>query len=426
MMKRGLRLAGDVRLHLPALVLVALFARLLFLVVSGSYGRVINHDATEYLDIAESLLAGFGFAFGPGQPTAFRPFGYPFLIAAVFGIVGARVAPFQSMQAALGALLVVPTYAIARRLAGHRVALLAGLGVALHPVLLYLPAVIAPETAAMLLQLLALWSALLILERKDRRWQALVGYILCSAAAALMRPEFLLVSGLVAVGLLVWLGAGSRRLQVLLSATILAVLLTIGPPTLRNWRTFDAFIPFPTVGGVTFWGGNNALAGGGWILPTAQNWPTEDAPSSMRGWPKLTEQQSQARFYRSAYQWMEAHPSDLLGLIPRKLIRSWTLSFSDEGRSPSLPWIVEVANWLFGAVVLAGMILARHRYRPAWWLLFAPVIAWVVKTVLFYGSARQTAPILPVLCIFAAVTLETAAVHLIPALRRGRAAHLPD
>jgi hypothetical protein len=396
-----------------ALLLVALAARWLFLILSGSHGQVINHDASDYVRIARSLLAGEGFAFGPGQPTAFRPVGYPFFVAAVYGLVGAQVAALQGLQALLGALLVLPTYALARRLAGPRVALLAGLGVAVHPVLLYLPAVIAPETLAMLLQMWALWFALLVLERTQWRWIDLSGYVLASTAAALLRPELLVVSGLVAVGLLVWVGAGSRPVRALVLASGAILVLTLGPPLVRNWLTFGTFLPFPTIGGVTFWGGNNAAVRGGWIMPTADTWPGEDTPRGMRGWPGLSEGESQARFYRAAFDWMRSEPGAWLALGPRKLARAWTLSWADESRERSVPWAAAVAQAAFGVLVLVGMVLPRHRYRPAWWLLFAPLLGWFVKTVLFYGSARQTAPVLPILCIFAAVAVERAAVALI-------------
>lgn len=407
------------REHLVGLFLIALLGRLLFMVGAGSYGRVINSDAYEYNQIAASLLAGDGFAFGPGQPTAFRPFGYPFLLAALYGTTGLQVIGVHWLQAILGSLLVIPTYLIAQRLAGPRVAVLAGLGVAFHPILIYLVTLIAPETVALLLEMCTLWFALQVMEWRPPRWGHVLGFIVSAAAAALLRPELLLVSCLVAAGFVAHRGLGSKPGRAVVGAALLATVLAVVPPVLRNWLVFDALIPFPTVGGVTFWGGNNAAAGGGWVLPSSETWPDDNPPASMRGWQELTEQESQARFYGTALKWMRDHPGDMLTLIARKLARSWTLSYADEDRPRALPAAVDVANWVFGLVVLAGMIISLRTYRPMWWLLFAVVLAWLVKTVLFYGSARQTAPALPAFCVFAAIAIDGALMTLSCAHRRG-------
>lgn len=54
---------------------------------------------------------------------------------------------------------------------------------------------------------------------------------------------------------------------------------------------------------------------------------------------------------------------------------------------------------------LARIAALARRQRAALWLLLTPVAAWLVKTVVFYGSARQTALALPVLIIFAAAAV---------------------
>jgi hypothetical protein len=389
-------------------------------VISGSYGRVVNNDAYDYNQIAASLLAGHGFSFGPGAPTAFRPFGYPLLLAAVYGTAGSQIIAVHWLQAILGSLLVLPTYLIAERLAGPRVAVLAGLGVAFHPVLIYLPALVAPETVALLLQMCGLWFALQIMERASLRWEDVLGFTVVSAGAALMRPELLLVSWLVPAGFVIRRGVRSRTVRTLVAAVLLTTILAVALPVLRNWLAFDAFIPFPTVGGVTFWGGNNALASGGWVLPSPETWPDQDPPASMRGWQDLTEQESQVRFYRVALRWMERHPGDVPTLVVRKLLRSWTITYADETRQTAVPVHLEFANRTFGLFALTGMMIALRRSRTTCWLLAAVILAWLIKTVVFYGSARQTAPVLPVFCISAAVAVDAALMALVWARRHGQ------
>ena len=87
-------------------------------------------------------------------------------------------------------------------------------------------------------------------------------------------------------------------------------------------------------------------------------------------------------------------------------MRSWTLSYADEDRANALPRWIDWLNAAFGLITLAGIALAiRHCDRLLVALLLAPVAAWLVKTLVFYGSARQTATVLPVLFIFAALAI---------------------
>jgi 4-amino-4-deoxy-L-arabinose transferase-like glycosyltransferase len=388
---------------------LAVLARMLFLAATGAAGRVLNDDGYSYNRIAQSLLAGAGFAFGPADPTALRSFGYPPLLAGVYGIAGPTVVAVQWLQAVASGGVAVVTFALARRLFDGRVALLAGAGVALHPVLLYLAGLIAPDALALLAEMALLWFALGITCGQSRRWGPAVGYVLSGAAAILLRPELVLVVALAPAAYLVYVRKLSTPARTMAAAAAIAVLVACAPPTLRNAAEFQAFIPFPTIGGVTFWGANNAVVDGGWVMPSSANWPDPDPPASMRGWPGLTEQQSQARFYQASVAWMTAHPEDALSLIPRKLARSWTLSYADERKAAALPPGIELANILFGALAAAGAVVVVRRYRSAVWLLFTPVVAWLVKTVVFYGSARQTALVLPILVIFTAVAVMAAA-----------------
>jgi len=406
----------DSRFQIVCLFLVALSARLIFTEWMGWFGRIVNNDAHEYNQITLSLLQGHGFAFGPGEPTAFRPFGYPVFLAIIYGVLGPSVVWVQCIQALLGALLVVPTYTIARYMGGQMIAILAGFGVALHPVLVYQTALLAPEVVAVLFQMLLLWFALSIARLEFLRGTDLLGFVLSGALATLMRPELLLITWLLALGFLAYAGIRSSRVRAILVASVLTTILAVGVPVIRNWLVFHAFIPFPTVGGVTFWGANNASVHGGWVLPSAETWPDGEPPTGMRGWDGLTELQTQARFYQASFDWVRQNPNAALALIPCKLARSWTLSFADEARSSTLPPIAGLANWAFGLVVLAGVLIFVRRRTPYMWLLFVPIVAWFFKTLVFYGSARQTAPVLPILCIFGSIALQESIERLI--LRR--------
>ncbi len=395
-------------LVLLGMTLLAFVLRLGFVYFTGMAGRVVNADGHAYGLIATNLLSGHGFALQPGLPTAQRPFGYPWLLAGIFSVSGISVLAVQWVQALLGSLLVLPTGALAYRLGGPWVAVLAGLAVAVHPVLIYLTVLLAPDGAALLCEFLLLWLIVRLAEGCRYRMLWATAAIGTATAAVLLRPELLLV--MVLLPLAVGLGYGWRApaLRWASAITVLTLVLALVPVTIRNAVVFDAFMPLPTVGGITFWGGNNAAASGGWVRPLPAVWPDDDPPPvGAMTWPQLSEQESQVRFYRAAWDWIESHPGSVPHLLGQKLLRSWTLSFADETRADTLPPWIMVLQIVFAALIVAGLGLAlRTRPRPAvTWLLLVPIAAWIAKTLVFYGSARQTALALPALCVFAALAL---------------------
>lgn len=408
-------------LILIGVTLLAFVLRLAFVYLTGMAGRVVNADGHAYGLIATHLIEGHGFALQPGLPTAQRPFAYPWLLAGIFSLSGISVVAAQWVQALLGSLVVLPTGALAYRLGGPAVAVLAGLAVAVHPVLIYLTALLAPDGMALLCELVLLWLVLQLTGSTRRRCRLTFAATVVAALTILLRPELLLVVVLlpVAVGLAYgWRTPALRRVG---AVTLLSLALALVPVTTRNLVVFDAFIPLPTVGGITFWGGNNAAASGGWIRPLPAVWPDGDPPPvGVMTWPQLSEQESQMRFYRTAWAWIESHPADFARLLGQKVLRSWTLSFADEARADALPQWVSWLQAVFAGLVLAGMALAlRARpLAPVTWVLLVPVVAWIVKTIVFYGSARQTALVLPALCVFAALATARAWNSLVSARLR--------
>lgn len=396
-------LLSHYKLQILLIFLIALITRFAFLDYFRAAGQILNNDASDYNRIAFNLLGGHGFALEPGVPTAFRPFGYPWFLAFIYAIFPNSVIAVQCVQILLGSLVVIPTYQLGRTLFNPVTAVVASLGVALHPVLWYLTALIAPETIALLASMELLWLAYQLTEKNHRSVWLWLGCALTGAIAILMRPETLLLV-LFLLFAYAWQFRGhAPRLLPLSTALFLAFLLAIMPPTLHNFTRFHDFIPMPTVGGVTFWGANNASVNGGWVMPTAATWTEGPAPASMRGWEELTEQASQDRFYDASFTWISQHPMDALRLIPKKLLRSWQLSFADETKTSTLPSVVGLFNTGFGLTVLLGLLVVAFKQRAASWLLAAPMAAWLIKTLAFYGSARQTALVLPIMCLSAGV-----------------------
>jgi 4-amino-4-deoxy-L-arabinose transferase-like glycosyltransferase len=150
--------------------------------------RVIRWDEPDYLWLGHSLLTGHGYTINGVPELHYTPL-YPLLSGLVFTLSGNPELGSAVWYVLFGALLCLPIYAIARRMYGPRVALVAALLVAIFPALsseiLYWGTMTEP--LYILLACTALWAAVQAVDR-DRWWAfAALGVLL--GLAFLTRPE---------------------------------------------------------------------------------------------------------------------------------------------------------------------------------------------------------------------------------------------
>ncbi|UDY36395.1 glycosyltransferase family 39 protein [Dermatobacter hominis] len=185
---------------------------------------VPRSDARQYVELARSLAAGDGlsstFPGGVAHATAFRPPLYPALLAVPTRIAGPDALwPGRALSLVLGLVVIALTVTYARRIAGDRAGLVAGLAVAVAPALVANDTVTVSEPLGLLL-LLGILLALL-----DDRW-ALAGAL--SGLLLLARPNAALV--VVVVAVVLWRAVGWRRA----AAAVGVCLLVVAPWAVRN------------------------------------------------------------------------------------------------------------------------------------------------------------------------------------------------
>ena len=96
-------------------------------------------DEIDYVALGRSLAAGEGYQVD-GHPTAYRPPGYPVLLAASFRIFGDSLFPPRAAQVLADLLSCYLVYALGKRLLNERVGLAAAAVFALFPAqILYVP-----------------------------------------------------------------------------------------------------------------------------------------------------------------------------------------------------------------------------------------------------------------------------------------------
>ena len=136
-----------------------------------------DSDAAQYFDLARNIVNGRGYAMTFPQlelhPTAFRPPGYPYLLAAVFKVFGVDngVGAGRVLSMMCGLVAIALVYVLVRRISTPTAALVAGLCMALYPPLLANDTVLLTESLS-----LALLAGVL-LALAVRRWP--VAAVLC-------------------------------------------------------------------------------------------------------------------------------------------------------------------------------------------------------------------------------------------------------
>jgi 4-amino-4-deoxy-L-arabinose transferase-like glycosyltransferase len=172
------------RRDLLIVLAVALVARVGYWVfVTPSY--VPESDAAQYQDLARYILRGEGYTqlfpqLAP-HPTAFRPPGYPYMLAGVIKVFGDNVVSGRILSLVFGLVTVALVYFLTRHLAPGRAAFVAALAVALYPPLIVNDTMLLTESLSLAL------IAGLMLALVCRRWPTaavLCGLLILTRASA--------------------------------------------------------------------------------------------------------------------------------------------------------------------------------------------------------------------------------------------------
>ncbi len=381
---------------IAAIAVLAMSIRFVYVQLAPSLDPIIRNnplygDASGYHLLAVNLLKGWGLSWDGETPTSFRMPGYPAFLALIYGIAGPEAAPVRLVQALLGALTCIPIYLIARRLGGWAAAVLAGLGVALHPILIYMTGWVYSETLFLLLAWTGIWLVVRAVEAGSYPTALSSGLLL--GLATLVRPEIVLLPAFV-LFVSILLRSPGRNLRILV-VTQLALLAVVLPWTARNVLIHKKPVLLTTNTGAVFYGGNNANANGGFYL---------DVPFVLPGY---SEADSNVELTRRAVRWIRENPTSYLALIPVKLYKFFAPTQMEHSGSPLGRWTLPVDLVYAGFLILAlwGGVVAWRSQRPIVILLMSFIAWYGLIAIILYGGTRVALPIAPGLMILAASAL---------------------
>jgi 4-amino-4-deoxy-L-arabinose transferase-like glycosyltransferase len=406
-------------------------------------------DSAAYERIARGLHEDGSFEqAGPGTPAHPQPAsnyspGLPLLAAAVFEVTGDDHVRLVRLLLALVSTLAIPlAFLIGRRLGGDTAGLAGAAIVAFYPTLVVYSEMLLTEPLA---GTLVAGGVLAVLRARDGTGLApWFGAGVLFGLAAMVRPEYLLVSLVVALALMaIEIRGGVGHALRPVSVMLLALVLVVAPWTARNTADHGRFVPLSTGGGQTVFSGSYVPSGGNptKVMPAVlernpdllqhlrrQNAASGEGPESItpervftllaaERHPGLATDAALARMGRERYlAELRSDPAGLMSYFWRKTLRIWWRAgpgLLKSGAGRAIQWAIVLAA-IFG---LASLLARR---RPEFWVLAAMIVCVTLIGVLLVATPRRALVLVPVVSALAGVGLATAGAVAAGRLQRRR------
>ncbi len=359
-------------------------------------------DGLEYDSFAASLQRDHAYLNQWGNPSAYRPPGYPVLLL----LCGRNSTAVRIVQSILGAVTVLLVYLAGKKISGGRSGLLAAALAAVYPLHIYAAGTYYP---AVLLTFFLCAVFLLII---DGRRENSIGKLSAAGALAglmaLTKGSFLPAMFLAAV----WLAAerqggdasgGGPQLRLRLKQAavfMIPVLVITGLWGIRNYRALGSFRPLSTNSGYNFWLGS---------------YPGVKADTGNRKLPGQREEELSIRrahrgeaeldraFLRRGLEHVREDPGRFASLVISKALNFWRFYPSPMTRELKL-WEKAASAAPYGAALIFGLffLLARVRVSPEVRLIILIFIGYTVVHALFISKVRLRLPLDSLLIICAA------------------------
>ena len=415
---------------LSAILLLAAVLRTIWVLYAAREPQGV-HDPIFLFDYGAAIAEGRGYRL-PDGPTAYYPVGYSATLAAVFALVKYTPIPDNLVltagffQVFLGTATVGLVYQVGRRLFRPAVGLVAALGLAIFPNLIYHTGTYLTET---LFNFLVMAGLAVLLstgwqEKRVGRGRLLVFGVLLGLSA-LVRPISLLFLPLLPIA---WLagGFGWRRSLGYAGAVLAVTAAVIAPWAIRNAVVMRAPIIISTNLGDDLCMGHYAGAPGHFALP--------DVCFAEEPYKGLKRSELEVRRnndnFRKAVRFALANPRFELKLLSRKAFHTWehdhdgllaVQSYGDDRFiEPELQRALERTADLFFFVIISlgglGLIaFVAPPLEPRRLFFLLALLALAGVPLAFFGDARFHVPAVPLLTVSAA-WLVAAGFRAVPRL----------
>lgn len=412
------KLSGsDERLVLLSVLSLAFVIRVAWILLVPSTPLA---DFAEYDRLGWGLATQRVYATASGEPTAYRPPGYPFLLALLYRVVGHQSLIARLLNAGLGTLTCLLVFRLTVRIGLRALALPVTVFYALYPTAIYYTNLLATEVlfTFLLLAIILIWLDLTEYRPPSRRtsfYRIIPAFCLGSLAAiaALVRPVILPVLGLF-VAFQVPRLRFIQQIWYFLLFSVFALLVTLLPWTYRNYQLSGRLVLISTNGGVNFFIGNNPSAIGEYFIPA--NNPLEG----------LTEWEMDQVGWKAGIEFIRKHPFLFLRNYLIKAVNLFSLewdgffwnfqtleTFAQQVHSLQMvkestalaPFFLLPLGASAGLMVLGMWGLKQAYALPQRPLLVTLIGTWIVVHAIFFVNSRFHFSLVPLLTI--------SAIHLV-------------
>jgi len=399
----------------------------LFQMMSLPWFDTPTMDAEYHDQWAQAIVHGEDF----GEGVFFRAPLYPYFLALIYKIFGHNYFIPRLIQFLIGSLSCVLVYLVGRKVFNKRTAIIAGVMASLYGVLIYYEGELLIPVLEVFLDLLLILACIRAKEKPSYKMWFICGMLL--GLSALARPNILLVGVAFFFWIILKLKNNGKikwtkilRSKSLLYAGCLALgaILIVSPVTLRNYLKGHDLVLIASQGGMNFYIGNNPQSdGASAILPGGRTtwWGSyEDAIRIAEKTTSKTLKPSEvSRFwYIEGLKFATTQPLSFLKLMVKKFILFWNGNELSNNKdfyffARSAP-ILKLLIWRFilyfpfgliAPLALVGVILSHKEKRDVV-ILEIFLFVYMLSIILFFITARYRVPILPVLILFSAYTLN--------------------
>jgi len=219
----------------------------------------IDRDAKEYFDIARNLVAGNGFSIDGIEPTARRSPGYPVCLAGVIAVFGPTPQALYVFQALINILTIFLVFLTMKYLKiKNHLRLFVTLLFSLSTTFIYVNVLYAEIITMGMVALILFLSLHPVLNGQSWLQSLLIGFAI--GVLIYLRPTFLYLPIFMLAGVVI-MKIFNRSFPVKNFLVMIGIaLLTLAPWTIRNYITFQQFIPLVSAGGGELWGANFEIA----------------------------------------------------------------------------------------------------------------------------------------------------------------------
>lgn len=388
---------------LLGLAALALAVRLLAVILTTDQALIA--DEREYDQQGRFIADGMWFwsttPYGNPHPSMWKTPGYPAFVGVIYSLLGPGSNQVAALQALIGSVTVLLTWAVGRRLFDARVGLAAAALVALNPfvwqfeVRLFVESIVTPLTLAFFL---------VVLERPATARRALgVGVLV--GVIILFRPAALYLLPAVAIAWVI--ATGWRRGTVLTAVTLTLAVVVVAPWTVRNYDVSGSFVPL-SVQDAALYGVFNGTSANDPELPYAWRAASERDRDLLPPRRPIADARLREILRERAFEYIREHPASVpKAFFWNGLSRFWDVRrpahILHEARATNrerLPTVFAIGlHYALLPLALAGLWLARR--RPG---LVLPILVTALGASVVYtadATTRYRAPLEPLIAVLA-------------------------